>query len=59
MSVIEQLAQEFARFPGIGPKTATRLVYHLMKRPKEFVMPVDFSIADLRGLGYNLLTVTK
>ena len=35
MSVIEQLSQEFSRFPGIGPKTALRLVYHLMKRPKE------------------------
>jgi recombination protein RecR len=35
MSVIEQLAQELSRFPGIGPKTALRLVYHLMKRPKE------------------------
>ena len=35
MSVIEQLAQELSRFPGIGPKTALRLVYYLMKRPKE------------------------
>ena len=35
MSVIDQLEQEFARFPGIRPKTARRLVYHLMKRPKE------------------------
>ena len=35
MSVIEQLSQEFSRFPGIGPKTALRLIYHLMKRPKE------------------------
>lgn len=35
MSVIDQLSREFSRFPGIGPKTALRLVYHLMKRPKE------------------------
>lgn len=35
MSVVERLTQEFSRFPGIGPKTALRLVYHLMKRPKE------------------------
>ena len=35
MSAIDQLSKEFARFPGIGPKTARRLVYHLMKRPKE------------------------
>jgi recombination protein RecR len=35
MSAIDQLTQEFSRFPGIGPRTALRLVYHLMKRPKE------------------------
>lgn len=35
MSVIEELAAEFARLPGIGPKTAQRLVYHLMKGPPE------------------------
>ncbi len=31
MSVIDQLTTELARLPGIGPKTALRLVYHLMK----------------------------
>ena len=33
MSVIERLAEELSHLPGIGPKTAMRLVYHLMKRP--------------------------
>ncbi len=31
MSAIDQLTQEFSRLPGIGTKTALRLVYHLMK----------------------------
>lgn len=31
MSAIEQLTREFTRLPGIGQKTALRLVYHLMK----------------------------
>lgn len=31
MSVIEGLAREFGRLPGVGPKTAQRLVYHLLK----------------------------
>ncbi len=35
MSVIDQLTGEFARLPGIGPKTALRLVHHLMKRSKD------------------------
>jgi recombination protein RecR len=47
MSVIEQLAREFARFPGIGPKTAFRLVYHLMKRPREDAYRLSQAIRDL------------
>ena len=31
MSAIDQLTQEFSRLPGVGTKTALRLVYHLMK----------------------------
>jgi recombination protein RecR len=31
VSVIEGLAREFGRLPGVGPKTAQRLVYHLLK----------------------------
>jgi recombination protein RecR len=47
MSVIEQLSKEFSRFPGIGPKTAIRLVYHLMKRPKEEAYRLSQAIRDL------------
>ncbi len=35
MSVIEGLAREFGRLPGVGPKTAQRLVYHLLKGSAE------------------------
>ncbi|MDR0787752.1 MAG: recombination mediator RecR [Gemmatimonadota bacterium] len=31
MSLIERLADEFARLPGIGRKTALRLTYHVLK----------------------------
>ena len=47
MSVIDQLAREFTRFPGVGPKTALRLVYHLMKRPKEEAHTLARSIRDV------------
>jgi recombination protein RecR len=32
VSAIEELAKEIGRLPGVGPKTAQRLVYHLLKR---------------------------
>ncbi|UCD83358.1 MAG: recombination protein RecR [Deltaproteobacteria bacterium] len=32
---IELLIQEFSKFPGIGEKTASRLVFHLLRSPKE------------------------
>ncbi len=31
MSVIDRLTTELSRLPGIGPRTALRLVYHLLK----------------------------
>lgn len=35
MSVIDRLTDEFSRLPGIGQKTALRLVHYLMKGSKE------------------------
>ncbi len=47
MSVIDDLTQELSRFPGIGPKTALRLVYHLMKRPKEEAHRLSRAVQEL------------
>lgn len=35
MSAIDDLTGEFSRLPGVGSKTALRLVYHLMKGPPD------------------------
>jgi recombination protein RecR len=35
VSVIQRLISEFSRLPSVGSKTAQRLVYHLMKVPRE------------------------
>ena len=35
MSALETLIAEFARLPGVGRKTAQRLVYHLLQQPRE------------------------
>lgn len=47
MSAIERLADELARLPGIGSKTALRLVHHLMKGPKEDTRRLARSLVDL------------
>jgi recombination protein RecR len=47
MSVIEQLTGDFSRLPGIGPKTALRLVHHLMKGSKEDTRRLARSMVDL------------
>lgn len=47
MSAIDELATEFAKLPGIGRKTALRLIYHLLKQPE----------AQSRRLAQSLLTL--
>jgi len=47
MSVIERLTDEFARLPGIGSKTALRLVHHLMKGSKDDPRRLARSLVDM------------
>jgi recombination protein RecR len=47
MPVIERLTDQFSRLPGIGSKTALRLVHHLMKGPKEDARRLAGSLVDL------------
>lgn len=47
MSLIDQLAEDLARLPGIGPKTALRLVYHLLKGTPDEARRLARSIRDV------------
>ena len=47
MSLIDQLSEDLARLPGIGPKTALRLVYHLMKGSPDDARRLARSIRDV------------
>ncbi len=47
MSAIERLTDEFGRLPGIGSKTALRLVHHLMKGSKDDTRRLARSLVDL------------
>ncbi len=50
---ISHLIDEFARLPGIGPKTASRLTFYLLRMPEE--QAISLSEA-LRGLKANIVT---
>jgi recombination protein RecR len=43
-----RLVGEFSRLPGIGPKTASRLAYYLLRAPVEQVKSLGAAITDLR-----------
>lgn len=47
MSVIERLTGELSRLPGVGQKTALRLVHHLLKGPREDTYRLSRSLVDL------------
>jgi recombination protein RecR len=48
LSVIDDLASELAKLPGIGRKTALRLTYHLLKQPAEQSRRLAEALASLR-----------
>lgn len=47
MSAIDRLTEEFSRLPGIGSRTALRLVHHLMKGTKEDTRRLARAMVDL------------
>lgn len=46
--LLEKAVEEFSKLPGIGKKTALRLVLNLLKREKEDVRRFSNAIVDLR-----------
>ena len=46
--LLENAVEEFSRLPGIGQKTALRLVLHLLKQPKEDVHRFSARLKDLK-----------
>lgn len=46
--LIEEAVQEFSRLPGIGQKTALRLVLHLLKQPAEKVDRFGEAVTRMR-----------
>lgn len=46
--LVERAVEEIAKLPGIGKKTALRLVLHLLKQPKESSHSLSVSLRELR-----------
>jgi recombination protein RecR len=43
---LARLIEQFQRLPGIGPKTAQRLAFHVLKRPKQEVQQLAQALID-------------
>lgn len=46
---VTRLIDEFSRLPGIGPKTAARLTYYLLRAPEEQAAALAESLKDLKA----------
>ncbi len=47
-TVIEQLAEQFARFPGIGRKSARRIAFYLLDQSRDDVVALAKSLLDIK-----------
>ena len=45
---IARLIEEFGKLPGVGPKTAQRLTFHLLRQPAEEAHALAQAIADVK-----------
>ncbi len=45
---VARLIESFARLPGIGPKTAQRLTYHLLRAPETEARTLAAALVDVR-----------
>jgi len=46
--IIQRLIDLFSKFPGVGPKTATRFVFYLIKIPKEKIEELIKTLEDFK-----------
>jgi recombination protein RecR len=45
---VERLITEFSKLPGIGPRTAQRLTFHLLRLRPEEVLPLAAAITEVK-----------
>lgn len=47
--LLERAVNEISQLPGIGKRTALRLVLHMLKQPKEQIMSLSQSLQNMRN----------
>lgn len=47
-SLIQNLTELFERFPGVGPRTAERFVYHLLRQPGEEIQNLIAILSQIK-----------
>lgn len=45
---VDRLIKELARLPGIGPRSAQRLAFHILRQPPEQVLPLAEAIVEVK-----------
>jgi len=45
---VQKLIDELSKLPGVGPKTAQRLAFHLLKLSPEDALPLAYSLIDVK-----------
>jgi recombination protein RecR len=46
---VTKLIDALSRLPGVGPKTASRLTYYLLRQPEELAMNLSDALRDLKS----------
>jgi recombination protein RecR len=46
---VSRLIEQFQRLPGVGPKTASRLAYHLLRVPEDQAQSLGQALLELRA----------
>lgn len=46
---VTKLVEAFSRLPGVGPKTASRLTYYLLRAPDELSQNLSLALRDLKA----------
>jgi recombination protein RecR len=45
----ERLTHELGKLPGVGPRTAVRLAFHILKQPREYTQNLSEALLDARS----------